>query len=78
MEPGPWTGAPDSLWRNNDLNQRRFQRRDAIRRTQARHEKLASAIQGGRVYGLGEEMYQSLRQKELETRVGPHLTSAHW
>ncbi len=78
MDPGPWTGAPDSLWRNNDLNQRRFNKREAICRTQARQEKLSNAIQGGRVYGLGQELYQKIRQKKLEARVGPSLSSPHW
>ena len=78
MDPGPWTGAPDSMWRNNDLNPRRFAKREAICRTQAREEKLSNAIQFGRVYGLGQELYQSLRQTKLESRVGANLTSAHW
>ncbi len=78
MDPGPWTGAPDSLWRNNGLNQRRFNKREAKCRTQARQEKLANAIQFGRVYALGQQLYEHTRQKKLETRVGPGLSSQHW
>ena len=78
MDPGPWTGAPDSLYRNNDVNHRRFVKREALCRTQARQEKLSNAIQFGRLYGLGQELYETIRQKKLETRVGPGLTSAHW
>ena len=78
MDPGPWTGAPDSLYRNNDLNPHRFAKREAICRTQARQEKLSNAIQFGRVYGLGQELYETIRQKKLESRIGANLTSAHW
>ena len=78
MDVGPWSGAPDSLYRNNDLNPRRFAKREAICRTQARQEKLSNAIQFGRVYGLGQELYETIRQKKLEARLGANLTSAHW
>ena len=78
MDPGPWTGAPDSLWRNNDLNHRRFLKREAICQTQARQEKLSNTIQTGRVYGLGQELYETIRQKKLEARLGPGLTSPRW
>jgi hypothetical protein len=78
MDAGPWTQAKDVLWRNNDLDERRFARREALCRTQARQFKLSENVQFGRTYGLGSRLYEWIRQKKLKQQLGPHLTSEHW
>ena len=78
MDTGPWTKALDVLWRNADLDERQFAKREAICRTQARRTKLSEAIQFGRVYGLGSKLYESIRQTKLKKQLGAHLTSEHW
>ena len=78
MDTGPWTKAQDVLFRNVDLDERRFARREAICRTQARQFKLSEAIQFGRVYGLGNKFYESIRRTKLKKQLGAHLTSEHW
>ena len=72
MDQGPWPAVQDTLWKNNDLNERRFARRETLYRTQARQLKLANAIQSGRVHGLASQMYETIHHKKLEQRIS-HL-----
>ena len=65
-DPGPWTPAPDSLWRNNDLDPRRFAAREALVRAEATEHRRAEAVQFGRIQGLGSQHYDMIRQKKLE------------
>jgi hypothetical protein len=65
-DPNPWAAAPVSLWRNNDLDPHKFALREALAREQAREHKISNAIQFGRIYGLGSQHYEMIRQKKLE------------
>ena len=72
MDHGPWPTVQDTLWRNNDLSERRFAKREQIYRTQARQLKLSNAIQFGRLPGLGSKMYETIHHNKLEQRLS-HL-----
>ena len=78
-DPDPWCRAPQSLWRNSDLDPRRFAQREALSRQEAKQEKLAEAIEFGRIYGLAEMMYRERRRVKLERQLAPErITAPHW
>ena len=78
-DPGPWAAAPDSLWRNNDLNPYRFALREALVRAEATERRRSEAIQFGRIYGLGSQHYEMIRQKKLEGVLARHsVTEKLW
>ena len=78
-DPDPWRRALESLWRNNDLDPRRFAQREALCRQEAKQERLAEAIEFGRVYGLAEVMYRERRRTKLESQLAPErITAPHW
>ena len=75
----PWAGAPTSLWRNNDLDPHRFATREKLCQLEAKEDKLALAIQLGRIPGLASQNYTERRRKKLEAvlhRGG--ITQPHW
>ena len=72
MDRGPWPTAQDTLWRNIDISERRFAKREALYRTQVRQLKLSNAIQSGRIPALGAKMYETIHHKKLEQRLS-HL-----
>jgi hypothetical protein len=75
----PWCPAPQSLWRNNDLDPRKFAAREALVQREAKEQKLHEAIEFGRIYGLGEQMYRERRRQKLERQlVGDRITAPHW
>ena len=65
-DPDPWAAAPASLWRNNDLDPRKFALREALARAEATEDRRSEAIQFGRIYGLGSQHYEMIRLKKLE------------
>ena len=69
MDRGPWSTAQDTLWRNLDLSERQFARRETLYRTQARQLKLSNAIQFGRIPALGSKMYETIHHQKLERRL---------
>ena len=71
-DPGPWTPAPDSLWRNNDLDPRRFALREALVKGESTEHRRSEAVQFGRIYGLGSQHYEMIRQKKLEGVLSRH------
>ena len=78
-DPDPWCPAPKSLWRNNDLDPRRFAAREALVRREAKEQRLHEAIEFGRIYGLGEQMYRERRRAKLERQLKPDvITAPHW
>ena len=79
MDPAPWTAAPDSLWRNNDLDPHRFALREHLQREEVKDFKIAEAIETGRIYGLGSQHYEMIRQKKLEAVLAKRpVTSKLW
>ena len=75
----PWCPEPQSLWRNNDLDPRRFAAREALVRREAQEQKLAEAIEFGRLYGLAEFYYRERRRVKLEHQlVRDRITAPHW
>ena len=75
----PWVSAPQSLWRNNDLDPRRFAAREALVRRAAREQKLHEAIEFGRLYGLAEMYYRERRRQKREHQlVRDRITAPHW
>jgi hypothetical protein len=75
----PWVSAPLSLWRNNDLDPRRFAAREALVRHAAKEQKLHEAIEFGRIYGLGEMYYRERRRQKLEHQLKTAvITAPHW
>ena len=78
-DPAPWTPAPDSLWRNNDLDPHKFALREAVQKEEVKDFKIAQAIEFGRIYGLGSQHYDMIRQKKLEAILHKRpLTSKVW
>ncbi len=78
-DPSPWAMAPDSLWRNNDLDPHRFALREALVKEEVRDFKIAEAIQFGRIYGLGSQHYQMIRQRKFEAVLAKRpITSKVW
>ena len=78
-DPAPWTAAPDSLWRNNDLDPHRFAMRERLQSEEVKDFKVAQAIQFGRIYGLGSQHYDMIRQKKFEAVLARRsLTSKVW
>ena len=78
-DPAPWTQAPDSLWRNNDLDPHRFALREQLQREEVKDFKIAEAIETGRIYGLGSQHYEMIRQKKLEAVLAKRpVTSKLW
>ena len=78
-DPAPWTPAPDSLWRNNDLDPHKFALREALQKEEVKDFKIAQAIEFGRIYGLGSQHYDMIRQKKLEAILHKRpLTSKVW
>jgi len=69
MDRGPWSTAQDTLWRNLDLSERQFAKRETLYRTQVRQLKLSNAIQSGRIPSLGSKMYETIHHKKLEQRL---------
>ena len=75
----PWCPAPQSLWRNNDLDPRKFAAREALVQREAKEQRLHEAIEFGRIYGLGEQMYRERRRQKLERQlVRDRVTAPHW
>ena len=75
----PWVSAPQSLWRNNDLDPRKFAAREVLCQREAKEEKLAEAIAFGRVYGLAAQMYSQRRRDKMERLLTPgSMTAPHW
>ena len=75
----PWVSAPQSLWRNNDLDPRRFAAREALVRREAKEQKLHEAIEFGRIYGLAEMYDRERRRQKLEHQlVLDRITAPHW
>ena len=75
----PWCPAPQSLWRSNDLDPRRFAAREALVRRAAKEQKLHEAIEFGRLYGLAEFYYRERRRQKLERQlVRDFITAPHW
>ena len=78
-DPDPWAAAPASLWRNNDLDPRKFALREALSQKEATEHKRSEAIQFGRIYGLGSQRYEMIRQKKLEGVLARHsVTEKLW
>ena len=78
-DPDPWAAAPGSLWRNNDLDPRRFAARETLVRRAAKEQKLHEAIEFGRLYGLAEFYYRERRRQKLERQlVRDRITAPHW
>ena len=78
-DPAPWTPAPDSLWRNNDLDPHKFALREALQKEEVTDFKIAQAIEFGRIYGLGSQHYDMIRQKKLEAILHKRsVTSKVW
>ena len=78
-DPDPWCRAPVNLWRNNDLDPHRFAQREALSRQHAKQEKVAEAIEFGRIYGLAEMMYRERKRTKLEHQLVPdRITAPHW
>ena len=65
-DPDPWCGAPDSLWRNNNLDPQRFATRESLCQREAKEQKIAEAIESGRIYGMRTQKIEQLRQHKLE------------
>ena len=75
----PWAGAPDSLWRNADLDPQLQALRASVAQHDAKTQKLQAAIQGGSLYGLGADHYLAIRQRKLQAVLKRQtITSAHW
>ena len=75
----PFAGAPDSLWRNNDLDPRRQALRAMVAQNDAKEQRLQDAILRGRLYGLGAAHYRAIRQRKLEAVLKRQvITSEHW
>jgi len=75
----PFAGAPDSLWRNNDLDPHRQALRAMVAQTEAKEQKLQDAILRGRLYALGADHYQAIRQRKLQAVLKRQtITSEHW
>ena len=75
----PWAPAPESLWRNNDLDPRRQALRAMVAQNDAKEQKLQDAILGGRLYALGAHHYQAIRQRKLQAVLKRQvITSEHW
>ena len=75
----PWVSAPQSLWRNKDLDPRRFAAREALVRRAAKEQKHHEAIEFGRIYGLAEMYYRERRRQKLEHQlVRDRITAPHW
>ena len=78
-DPNPWTAAPDSLWRNNDLDPHRFRMREQLQSEEVKDFKVAQAIQFGRIYGLGSQHYDMIWQKKFEAVLARRsITSKVW
>ena len=75
----PWAGAPDSLWRNADLDPQLQALRATVAQTDAKTQKLQDAILGGRLYGLGADHYKAIRHQKLQGVLKRQtITSPHW
>ena len=68
-DPAPWTAAPMSLWRNNDLDPHKFALREALVKEEVKEQKRSDVIQFGRIYGLGSQHYEMIKQKKLEAAL---------
>ena len=78
-DPDPWCPAPQSLYRNNDLDPQRFAAREALVRREAKEQRLHEAIEFGRIYGLAEFYYRERRRQKLERQlVRDVITAPHW
>ena len=78
-DPAPWTTAPDSLWRNNDLDPRRFNLRELLQAEEVKDYKITQAIQFGRMPSLGSQHYDMIRQTKFEAILARRsLTSKVW
>ncbi len=78
-DPAPWTPAPNSLLRNNDLDPHRFALREALQKEEVKDYKIAQAIEFGRIYGIGSQHYEMIRQKKLEAILHKRsVTSKVW
>jgi hypothetical protein len=65
MDPGPWQTAATLFNRNVSLDRRLTQRLNDLSENQAHDEKLAWALESGRVYGLRQQRYDMVLKKQL-------------
>ena len=78
-DPTPWAPSTASLWRNVDLDPHRFALREALQKEEVKDFVIARAIESGRIYGLGSQHYDMIRQKKLEAILHKRsVTSKVW
>ena len=61
----PWAGAQELFNKNARIDRNVARRLETLSRQEARDDKLAFAIEAGRVYGLRQQKYDMQLKREL-------------
>ena len=64
--------------RNADLNQSLFAKRERLCQAQAHDMKMQTAIQSGRIDGLGAQKCDTMLKRKLDAIMKHPPVSAHW
>ena len=74
-----WQTAAERLNRFAHMDPSLRQELNALSRAQARDDKLAFALEAGRIYGLRQEFYQNKLKRDLaRTLRRSDITEEHW
>jgi len=76
MGQGPWAPAQEAFNKFARTNHNLGQKLNDLSRRQARDDKLAFAIEAGRIYGLRAQKYDMNMKKQLN-RVCKHAPVEH-
>jgi len=78
LDPGPWGTAASLYNRNVSLDRRLAGRLNTLSEDQANTDKLAFAIESGRVYGLRQQKYGMVLKKQLNRQWRHPPVQAMW
>ena len=73
-----WRDAEAYMTRNADLNQSLFAKRERLCQAQAHDTKMQTAIQRGRIVGLGAQKCDMSLKRKLDTIMMHPPVSVHW
>ena len=78
MDRGPWAPAPEVFNRFARMDRSVAETLNVLSQLQARDDKLAFAIEEGRVYGLRQQKYEMTLKKQLNRQWRNPPFEAQW
>ena len=77
-DPGPWLHPAEVMNRFARLDRSLADKLNVLSELQARDNKLAEALESGRIYGLRQQKFDMMLKKQLNRQWRKAPTEAPW